>query len=204
MTVRVWTKICGITRLEDAEAAIDAGADALGVNFCAASPRYCDRSRAADIVMQVRGRIPVYGLFVDAPREEVEETMAETGFDGVQLHGEEPDDAFAGWAVPVLRAVRVSSRDAVERVLGGAHDYRILLDTPRGGGSGTEFDETLLRGLDLGAVVVAGGLTPTSVAERVRRLRPFGVDVSSGVESAPGLKDATRVREFVRNAKSAG
>jgi phosphoribosylanthranilate isomerase len=92
----------------------------------------------------------------------------------------------------------------VTRVLRSGGAYRVLLDSPRGGGSGTEFDETLLRGLNLAAVVVAGGLTPATVAERVRRLRPYGVDVSSGVESAPGKKDATRVREFVRNAKSAG
>jgi phosphoribosylanthranilate isomerase len=202
--MRIWTKICGITSVGDAELAIEAGADAIGVNFFAQSPRCIDTRTAATIVGRVAGRVTVYGLFVDAGRDKIEMTMKETGIDGVQLHGSELPDAALGWSVPVLRAVPVTSREVVDEALACASSYRVLLDSPRGGGSGVEFDETLLEGLDLSAAVVAGGLRPASVAERVRRLRPFGVDVASGVESSPGRKDATLVREFVRNAKSAG
>ena len=199
-----WVKICGITRVEDAEAAVAAGADALGVNFCASSPRFCERSTAADIVAQVGSLVTVFGLFVDASREEIESVIDETGVSGIQLHGDEPAHEALGWGLPVLRAIRVSSTSMVSDALGSAKGYRLLLDSPRGGGSGTAFDETLVAGHDLSAAVVAGGLTAANVAERIRRLRPFGVDVSSGVELAPGIKDVGRVREFVRNAKSAG
>ncbi len=202
--MRIWTKICGITCVDDAEVAIEAGADAIGVNFHVESSRYTDTRTAAEIVERVAKRVTVYGLFVDARRDTIEAIMRETGIDGVQLHGSEPPDAALGWSVPVLRAIPVASPKGVSAALACARNYRVLLDSPRGGGSGIEFDETLLDGLDLSESVVAGGLRPASVAARVRRLRPFGVDVASGVESAPGRKDAALVREFVRNAKSAG
>lgn len=202
--MRRWVKICGITRVEDAEVAIAAGADALGINFCASSPRYCERRPAAEIVARVRDRVTVFGLFVDASREEIAAVIRETGIGGVQLHGNEPTDAALGWELPILRACRVTSRDVVSDELHRARGYRLLLDSPRGGGSGSAFDEHLVAGLDLSEVIVAGGLTATNVAARIRLLRPFGVDVSSGVETSPGIKDAAQVREFVRNAKSAG
>jgi phosphoribosylanthranilate isomerase len=202
--MRIWTKICGITNVDDAEVAIEAGTDAIGVNFHGGSPRCIDTRTAARIVERVAGRVTVYGLFVDVGRDRIEATMKETGIDGVQLHGSEPPDAVEGWRVPVLRAVPVSSRSGASEALVCARSYRVLFDSPRGGGSGIEFDETLLDGLDLSDAVVAGGLRPASVAARVRRLRPFGVDVASGVESAPGRKDPALVREFVKNAKSAG
>ena len=198
-----WVKICGITRVEDAEAAVAAGADALGVNFCASSPRCCERDAAAEIVARVGKQVTVYGLFVDATREEIEQVIDDTRIGGIQLHGSEPRDEALGWGLPVLRAVRVASEAAVRDELRFAEGYRLLLDSPRGGGSGTAFDSALVEGLDLSTAVVAGGLTAANVAERVRRLRPFGVDVSSGVELAPGIKDVGRVREFVKNAKSA-
>jgi phosphoribosylanthranilate isomerase len=200
----IWTKICGITCVDDADVAIEAGADAIGVNFHVGSPRYIDTRTAARIVERVAGRVTVYGLFVDAGRDRIEAIMRETGIDGVQLHGSELPEAAQGWSLPVLRAVPVSSPRGVSEALACARNYRVLLDSPRGGGSGIEFDATLLDGLDLSETVVAGGLSPDTVGERVRRLHPFGVDVASGVESAPGRKDAALVREFVKNAKSAG
>ena len=202
--MKVWAKVCGITRVEDADVAIAAGADALGVNFHPPSPRCCDRRAAAAIVKRVAHRVTVYGLFVDARREDVEAVIAATGIDGIQFHGSEPLEALLGWDLPVLRAVRATSRDAVREALQSAHGYRVLVDSPRGGGSGTQFDPALVEGVDLSGAVVAGGLTPANVAERVARFRPFGVDVASGVEVAPGIKDAGLVREFVKNAKSAG
>ena len=202
--MRRWVKICGITRVEDAEVAIAAGADALGINFYASSPRYCERRTAAEIVARVGDRVTVFGLFVNASREEIAAVIRETGISGVQLHGDEPADLALGWELPVLRACRVTSREVVGEELQRARGYRLLLDRPRGGGSGSAFDDELVVGLDLSGVIVAGGLTAANVAKRVRRLQPFGVDVSSGVESGPGVKDSVQVREFVRNAKSAG
>ena len=201
--MKVWAKICGVTRREDAEVAIAAGADAIGINFFAGSPRFCDAPSARRIVEGVAGRVTVYGLFVDETRDGILATIGETGVDGIQLHGDEPEDLALDWGLQVLKAVRVSSRDHVRRALVAAKGYRVLLDSPRGGGSGTAFDESLVAGLDLSACVVAGGLTPENVSERIRQLKPWGVDVSSGVEASPGIKDARGVREFVRNAKFA-
>jgi len=201
--VTVWVKICGVTRVEDAEVAIASGADAIGLNFCAASPRFCEATAAREIVDAVAGRVVVYGLFVDETRERIQSVVSDTGVSGIQLHGDEPEELARSWGLPLLRAVRVESRDAVCRALAIAKGYRVLLDSPRGGGSGTAFDGDLVEGVDLSAAVVAGGLTPGNVSERIRRLRPWGVDVSSGVEAGPGVKDPRRVREFISNAKSA-
>jgi len=201
--VKVWVKICGVTRVEDAEVAIAAGADAIGVNFFRRSPRFCPIEGARQIVAAVAGRVVVYGLFVDESRETIRATVAESGVSGIQLHGDEDEALAQGWGVPVIRAIRVDERAAVRRALGAASGYRILLDNPRGGGSGMVFDPTIVAGLDLSDAVVAGGLTPANVSERIRLLRPWGVDVSTGVETEPGRKDHLHVREFVRNAKSA-
>jgi phosphoribosylanthranilate isomerase len=201
--VTVWVKICGVTRVEDAEFAVAAGADAIGVNFCPTSPRFCVPSEGRAIVNAVAGSVVVYGLFVNESRERIRVLVNETGVDGIQLHGDEPDALALDWAVPLLRAVRVESRDAVRRALAKAKNYRVLLDSPRGGGSGAPFDSALVEGLDLSAAVVAGGLTAENVSERIRQLRPWGVDVSSGVEREPGIKDPRRLREFISNAKSA-
>lgn len=184
-------------------AAVAAGADALGVNFHAGSPRCCSPAMARAIVARVGELALVYGLFVDRSRSAIAETVRETGVGGIQLHGDEPAELSLGWDLPVLRAIRVRSRSEVADALLGARGYRLLLDSPLGGGSGRGFDESLVEGLDLSQSVVAGGLTPANVGARVRRLSPWGVDVSSGVESAPGIKDATKMEEFVRNAKSA-
>jgi phosphoribosylanthranilate isomerase len=201
--VTTWVKICGVTRVEDAELAVAAGADALGINFCPASPRFCPPAAAREIVAAVAGGAVVYGLFVNEPRERICAAVKDTGVDGIQLHGDEPDELTLGWGVPLLRAVRVESRESVDRALAIARDYRVLLDSPRGGGSGTSFDPALVEGLNLSEAVVAGGLTPENVSDRIRRLRPWGVDVSSGVEKGPGIKDPRRVREFISHAKSA-
>lgn len=199
----VWVKICGVTRAEDAEAAIAAGADAIGVNFFRKSPRFCPIDGARDIVAAVAGRAVVYGLFVDESRATIRATVAETGVSGIQLHGDEDEELAHGWGLPVIRAIPAGVREAVRRALEAASGYRVLLDSPRGGGSGTVFDPAIVAGLDLSKAVVAGGLTPANVSERIRLLRPWGVDVSTGVEAEPGRKDHLRVREFVRNAKSA-
>jgi len=201
--VKVWVKICGVTRAEDAEVALAAGADAIGVNFYPSSPRFCEAAAARAIVEVVAGRAIVYGLFVNESRERISAVVSDIGVTGIQLHGDEPEELARGWGLPLIRAIRAEARDQVRRALAMANGYRVLLDSPRGGGSGTAFDATLVEGVDLTEAVVAGGLTPGNVSERIRLLRPWGVDVSSGVEAGPGVKDHLRVREFVSNAKSA-
>lgn len=201
--MKVWVKICGVTRAEDAEVAVAAGADAIGVNFYPSSPRFCEAAAARAIVEAVAGRAIVYGLFVNESRERISAVVSDIGVTGIQLHGDEPEELARGWGLPLIRAIRAGARDEVRRALAMATGYRVLLDSPRGGGSGTAFDATLVEGMDLAEAVVAGGLTPGNVSERIRLLRPWGVDVSSGVEAGPGVKDHLRVREFVSNAKSA-
>jgi phosphoribosylanthranilate isomerase len=213
---QVWTKICGITRAEDAEAAANAGADAIGLNFCATSPRRCEPAAAAAIVRAVGGTIAAYGVFAGMTPEEVAGVAERVRLAGVQLHGGE-DVAYAERlrallprSTAIVRVIAVESRAAVEQALDaaagdrrlrGAGAHRVLLDSPRGGGSGTHFDGAVVEGLDLSAAIVAGGLGPANVAGVVARLCPYGVDVASGVERAPGIKDEAKIREFIENAK---
>lgn len=197
-----WVKICGVTRLEDARAAFDAGADAIGINFWPGSRRYCEPSRAKDLVAKLRPGELVYGVFVDEPRERIGEIVREVGLGGLQLHGHEPASDAEGWSLPVIRAVGATSREAVTEALATRSEARILVDNAAGGGSGKVVDAALLDGVDLGAAIVAGGLTARNVAATVARFRPFGVDTAGGVESSPGIKDARQIEAFVRAARS--
>ncbi|MCP3164771.1 phosphoribosylanthranilate isomerase [Myxococcus qinghaiensis] len=207
MSVRV--KVCGVTRLEDARGAWEAGADALGLNFYARSPRCVDVAMAAVLA---RTRPPlgaVVGVFVNASPDDIRAKVRECGLTAVQLHGDEPPEACSGYGVPVIKALRVQGPDDVTRArtyLGVGDVAGLLLDgaAPGYGGGGVGFDWSLVAGLSgCGVpVLVAGGLKPSNVAEAVRATRPYGVDVASGVESAPGIKDMDAVRAFVRAAKS--
>ncbi len=221
----VWIKICGVTRLEDARAAFDGGADAIGINFWSRSRRYCPVHKAREIVAALGPHHLVYGVFVGAARAEIETIAAEVGLGGVQLHGGETAGAAEGWALPVIRAVGAASRVVVAEALAqaGAHaaacasargssvptgnvglaGYRVLLDNPAGGGSGRVFDAAVVEGLDVSQAIVAGGLTPENVSAIVALLAPFGVDTAGGVEVAAGIKDARLIQEFIGNARSA-
>jgi phosphoribosylanthranilate isomerase len=218
-----WVKICGVTRPEDARAAFDSGADAIGINFWPRSRRYCEPARAREVVAALRPGELVYGVFVDEPRERIEQIVREVGLGGVQLHGCEPASAAQGWGVPVIRAIGATSRETVHEALENrgqapispgsdgvregpsprnrSQSPRILVDNAAGGGSGRLVDAALLEGIDLGEAIVAGGLTPANVAATVARFRPYGVDTAGGVESAPGVKDAKLIDEFVRAAR---
>lgn len=208
MSVKV--KVCGVTRLEDARAAWAAGVDALGLNFYARSPRCVDVELARALA---RTRPPfgaVVGVFVDAPPELVRARVADCGLTAVQLHGDEPPEACAGLGVPVIKALRVRGPEDVAR----ARTYALapgvsalLLDgaAPGYGGGGVPFDWSLVIALrDVGVpLLVAGGLTPANVADAVRATRPYAVDVASGVETRPGVKDPEAVHAFVRAAHTA-
>lgn len=199
----LWIKVCGITTPDDANAARLAGADAIGVNFHPASKRYCSLAEALEVRRALPPAFPVYGVFVDVPRSFIEEQLASGTINAVQLHGREPREEALGWDVPVLRAVPARDAAALRDEVGAADPYRLLVDNPAGGGSGQPVAAEALEGLDLGSTVLAGGLTPQNVAAKVRRFRPFGVDVAGGVEQAPGLKDHAKIQEFIDHARAA-
>ena len=202
MTVRV--KICGVTRAEDADAAIEAGAEIIGLNFYAPSPRYVALDAAVRIRERIGNRAQVVGVFVNGERTEIEKHLRELHLDLLQFHGDEDDSALEGWSIPVIRALRVRSGEAGVAISRARADY-ILLDTFHPslyGGSGVARPLDDLQGLDLSRVFISGGLNATNVTEAAA-LHPYAVDTASGVESSPGVKDHLKLRSFVANAKSA-
>lgn len=202
MTVMV--KICGITRAEDARAACEFGADLIGLNFYQPSPRYVSLDRATGIRAAINASHRVVGVFVNASREYVRERVLELRLDLVQFHGDESADFIRGWEVPVIRAVRLRPGEKFDPRVHLSADY-VLLDTFHPGlygGTGASRPLSDLIGLDLARVFISGGLSPETVIEAAA-LNPYAVDVASGVESAPGIKDHDKLRRFIRNAKSA-
>jgi phosphoribosylanthranilate isomerase len=199
-------KICGLTSLADARICLDAGTDAIGLNFWPKSVRYCQESVARAIADAVRGKALIVGVFVDASREEIVRIAREVGLDCVQLHGDEPPELLVAFLPHAYKALRVRGPEIVQEVAryGGEH---VLLDAyVKGmpGGTGERFDWALAEGVARARkLTLAGGLTPDNVAEAVRAVRPYCVDVASGVESAPGVKDAALVSRFVSNARAA-
>jgi phosphoribosylanthranilate isomerase len=199
MTVRV--KICGITRVEDAHAAIAAGADMIGLNFYAKSPRCVDVDRAREIRAAIGSRVKVVGVFVNAERSYIDERLRAASLDIIQFSGDEDDAALAGWPIPLIVARRLKAGESAS-VTPDRSDY-VLLDAFNEklfGGTGSRIALDQLRRLDLSRAFVAGGLNPDNVAE-VAALGPYAVDCASGVESSPGVKDHEKLRSFVNNAK---
>jgi phosphoribosylanthranilate isomerase len=201
-------KICGITSAADGAAAAEAGADALGLMFYEKSPRHVTMKAAAEIVRQLPPFVIKVGVFVNAPEELVMRAIGECGLNVLQFHGEETPEYCALFPVMTIKAFRVRDAESLTSLT----DYKTdawLLDAyspEQLGGTGTAFNWDLaVEAQKLGRpIFLAGGLTPENVAEAVRRVRPYAVDVSSGVESAPGKKDAAKVRAFIRAAKGAG
>jgi phosphoribosylanthranilate isomerase len=201
MTVRV--KICGVTRVEDARAAIDAGADMIGLNFYAKSPRYVAIERAEEIRAAVGSRAALVGVFVNAERNYIDDRLRAAALNMIQFSGDENDAALAGWPVPSIVTRRLKQGEVssvttphADYVLFDAFDAQLL------GGTGSRIPLDVLRTLDLSRAFVAGGLNPDNVAE-VAALNPYAVDCASGVESSPGVKDHDKIRSFVANAKRA-
>lgn len=201
MGVRV--KICGITNWADARRAVHLGADYLGFNFYPGSPRYVAPEKVRRILRRLQGRAIPVGVFVDAPVRQMREIARHTGLRVIQLHGSEPPRVVAALArdFTVWKAIRVRGKATLGRVRRFAPAQAILLDAYRRGakgGTGQTFDWELARQAGKKArIVLAGGLTPQNVAEAIHRVRPFAVDVASGVERRAGKKDAGKMRAFL-------
>ena len=205
MAVKV--KICGITNLRDARAAVEAGADALGFVFCEKSPRRVSLESAAGIIRELAPFIMKVGVFVDAPTDLVYRAIGECGLNVLQFHGEETPEYCLQFGLMTMKAFRM--RDEKSLLL--LPDYRTdawLLDSfapDKVGGTGERFNwELAVQVREMGRpIFLAGGLTSENVAEAVGKVRPYGVDVSTGVEAAPGRKDHEKMRAFVAAAKAA-
>jgi len=198
-------KVCGITNLTDARNAVDAGAAALGFNFYSGSPRYVAPETARAIIAQLPRSVCAVGVFVDAGRDEVARTADIAALTALQFHGNEPPASCCGWSRKIIKAVRVRDADAARLALRYDVDF-ILVDAyveGRLGGTGKRIGADLLAGFDRTRLILAGGLTPDNVADAVRSIRPYGVDVASGVETAPGQKDRDRMKRFIANAHAA-
>jgi phosphoribosylanthranilate isomerase len=202
-------KICGITNEDDALAAVNAGADALGFVLWPHSKRFVTVEATARITELMPRHVQRVAVLVNPSREEVERLLAAGAFDTLQLHGEETPEFCAQWKgrAKVWKGVRVADAASLAPLAGYSVVDAVLLDSyspASHGGTGKTFDWSLVReAKKLGRpVILSGGLTPANIREAVAAARPDGVDVSSGVELSPGKKDHKRVREFIRNAKT--
>ena len=208
----VRVKICGVTRTDDALHAARAGADVLGVNLWPGSKRHVDIAAAralADAARAAAASIAIAGVFVDADEATIVAAVRDAGLDIVQLHGREPAtlvDALVARGLTVWRAVAMAT-DADVDALAGTHAHAVLLDTPSAGrgGSGRTFDWRLAAAAVRAGhqVVLAGGLDPDNVGAAIAAVRPWAVDVASGVETSPGVKDPARVTRFIAAARAA-
>ena len=204
MSVRV--KICGITNLPDAQVAVEAGADALGFNFYEKSPRCVSPATAAEISRAQPPFTLRVGVFVNPSEELVRRAIGECGLNLLQFHGDEPPGFCTQFGLMSMKAFRVRDAESLKE-LAKYHTDAWLLDayvSDTFGGTGEKFNWHLAAELPKSGrpVFLAGGLTPENVAEAIRQVQPFGVDVSSGVESSPGRKDPGKVRSFINSAKS--
>lgn len=202
-------KICGITNVEDAHAAADVGADALGFNFVPGTPRYIEPQVAERIISHLPPFITTVGVFADASPEAISQVVRACGLNVVQLHGSETpkycNDVGARCRVPLLKAFRVKDRDSLSPI----PKYKVsayLLDTyvkGKKGGTGETFNWDLAKEAKAyGKIIIAGGLTPENVAQAIQQVRPYAVDVSSGVESSPGKKDHAKIKAFIENVRA--
>lgn len=207
-------KVCGLTSVADALACAELGVDYIGLNFHPPSPRYIDPSLAAEIVSALPASCTPVGLFVDRPPEIVAETADRAGLRVVQLHGDEPASHIASLGrLTVFRAFRLGDLAAIGRMIDYLADCRVLGRTPdcilidgyvvgQHGGTGQSIALDILDQIPSHPrLILAGGLTPANVAERVRRVRPWMVDVASGVESMPGRKDCKLIEAFLKGAR---
>ena len=207
----VMIKVCGITNLGDAEKSLELGADILGFNFYPPSPRCITPETARSIIACLPREAFNVALFVNAPKARVNQVLAVAclpdrgpGFRGLQFHGEENGAYCRGWDLQVIKAFRVKEQASLDAVKGFPADYYLLDSFSEGyGGSGQMFPWEWLAGIDSGKILLSGGLRVDNVAVAIRKIHPFGVDVCSGVEARPGIKDHGKLKEFIDAAKAA-
>lgn len=200
-------KICGITSHEDAQAAVDAGADALGFIFVNGTPRYIEPEVAVAIIARMPPFVASVGVFIDRTPEEIEMIVRACGLSLAQLHGHESPDACGRLGVPFIKAIHVQGEHDLEALHGYPQAKAFVLDTyvvGQPGGTGRTFPwEIAAKAARQTRIILSGGLTPDNVALAVTQVRPYGLDVSSGVEASPGRKDHHKVREFIEQARKA-
>jgi len=203
----VRSKICGITRVDDALTAAKAGADAIGLVFYAKSPRAVDVRQAREIVAALPPFVTTVGLFVNASRCEINEILDAVPLDMLQFHGDETPAQCEGFHRPWFKALRVGNGEDIEsQVARYANASGILLDTFVAGvpgGTGERFDWSLIPAALAKPLILAGGLTAENVQQAIAQVRPYAVDVSGGVEASKGVKDASKVMAFVGRVRSA-
>ncbi len=204
---RTRIKICGITRVQDLHAVVNSGADALGLVFYEKSPRHVSLQQAVTLARVAPPFVTVVGLFVNPSAEYVREVLARVALDVLQFHGEETPEFCAQWGRPYLKAIRVKAGvDLVQCAARYAAAQGLLLDAfveGTQGGTGESFDWALIpHDLSL-PVILSGGLHDGNVAAAIKQVRPYAVDVSSGVEASKGIKDAVKIAAFIKEVKRA-
>jgi phosphoribosylanthranilate isomerase len=211
---RIRVKICGVTTVNDVRLAADAGADAIGLNFHEASPRFLDPHAAAPLIRALPPFLGAVGVFVEQPVRRMCALAYQLGLQAVQWVGREPplDDTYPFGLIAAFRVQEATDLDAIRRHVdcmrtAGRTPAAVLIDAlvpGQYGGTGRTAPWELLAGFDPGVpLILAGGLTPENVADAIRVVRPYGVDVASGVESSPGRKDPIKVRQFVEAVRGA-
>lgn len=198
-------KVCGLTRPEDALLACRLGADAAGFIFYKKSPRYICPEEAGRITALLPPFVSRVGVFVDESPERVRDVFRIAGLDIAQLHGQEPPESLPHYPGRIIKAFRVQGQESLQELSRYSPDA-FLLDTYRPGqpgGTGAIFDWSVaVQAKQAGPVILAGGLGPDNIAEAIRTVEPYGVDVSSGVESEPGIKDPEKLRRFIITCRS--
>ncbi|MGB5258937.1 MAG: phosphoribosylanthranilate isomerase [Gammaproteobacteria bacterium] len=204
--MRTRVKICGITRQQDAQAVAASGADALGLVFYPDSSRYIELEAARGIALSVAPFVTVTGLFVDAAPATIETTLEHVPLGLLQFHGRESNAACRAWGMPFIKSVAMQANTDLLTVMEAYPDAAgFLLDAWQPqihGGGGETFDWDFIPARIERPLILAGGLTPDNVTEAIRHVRPYGVDVSSGVESAPGIKSAAKISDFMTGVES--
>ena len=204
-TVFPKVKICGLTSLEQALSCAELGADWIGLNCWPGSSRYIPPEEACEIVSTLPESVTTVGIFVNESPESLQKIMSVIGLDLAQLHGDESSELTAKLGVPFFKAFRVSPEFKLEQIQKFRKEYFLLdaFSKNHYGGSGQKLDWDLASiASGLGKLILAGGLTPENVAEAVKIVQPWAVDVCSGVESEPGIKDLWRVEKFIRNIRN--
>lgn len=204
--MRTRVKICGITRIEDALAAVDHGADAIGLVFYSPSPRYLTIEQAVAVTAALPPFVCVVALFVNPAVSEVKAVLSAINVDLLQFHGDESDIDCKQYGLPYLKAVRVKSdTNLIQYASRYQHAKALLLDTYSDsavGGTGQVFDWQLIpKNMPL-PIILAGGLTPQNVADAIHQVQPYAVDVSGGVEQSKGIKDSTKIAAFMAAIKA--